>query len=963
MTKLLLIAVAAFVGVARGENPLTVVNDFTTNAVAAVRLPCRYTMDGKFVVIDANRNEEGTVDGEWWPENNTLEKELGYTLKTGGKVPSLDQALAFFADKPDVKIFCDLKTIEWHDERDRDVTHYRTAYVREFLRAVKAVRPDFANVVALSRDIGILETLRAITPDAPGRGMISEYDARQNPYRLDKFTRLGSWVQFEFRGTSVELVKSAQASGLKVVLAPVATHLEWNQARTMGADAVLTANARLEDNNRKPPAKRADGIPQGAYCLGYTKCIVNEQNISLDDIKFDYSDKSPSKWYNGQWFGKKPDPALYTNRWGFLEMTSDCVMMSTPPHYGEKGLLPLLKAKDGFYIEFTVSLSDFHPSHACSLWMMPTSKLPGAGDCPWFMELDVDEAKFGMGLSGTIHSMGEQNPLHLSNFNNVRLAGLDRTKPVTFGASYDPKTRQVAWWSDTEGNGELRMVAGSPFVPKVVDEDEYFWVITCRGPGGKLKDTQPKYRKFIHAVRVFVPETAKVDEPLPPKRKYDLKKDNPWKGKPNGALAYRYLKCAFAATNDVAAARKAMPSLKGGTGFYVEATFAPGADRKAGFRLEPVNGGTWTMSADVKETADGFTGRVRNRNTSTGLDLVNPRAERFVKVDSAEPVTYGISYDPEFDHVCWWKDNAYVFQAETPFVPRIASALDYRLAFDETPVAVRIYVPEAGDEPKVKPVAAADVAKAVPDGAAAYGFTKCVIDETRITPDDISMDRAKPDYSKKWFNGYFYGRNVPSPDLYSVTNGVLNMHSSSYFMSAPYRMDRKGALPVLSGKDGFYAECTMSYSRNDRKYTGAFWFFPTCKLQHGTDSPWFLEIDVDEAKFGPGLSGTVHNMGQAKPFHMQNWNNVRPEAIDRRIPHTVGAAYDPKTLTVSWWLNGKFSHRSEPPFIPTVARDLEYFLIVEAEKRWIYPDYDCQIHSIKAYVPEDSPISSVDRRN
>jgi len=159
-------------------------------------------------------------------------------------------------------------------------------------------------------------------------------------------------------------------------------------------------------------------------------------------------------------------------------------------------------------------------------------------------------------------------------------------------------------------------------------------------------------------------------------------------------------------------------------------------------------------------------------------------------------------------------------------------------------------------------------------------------------------------------------------------------------------------LPILSGKDGFYVECTMSYSRNDRLYNGAFWLMPTCKLQGGDHPEWFMELDVDEAKFGPGISGTIHNMGEGRPFRIQNWTNVMPEPIDRRIPHTLGAAYDPKTLTVSWWVNGRFSHRSEAPFVPTVVRDLEYFLIVEAEKRWIYPDYDCQIHSVKAYVPE-----------
>ena len=50
----------------------------------------------------------------------------------------------------------------------------------------------------------------------------------------------------------------------------------------------------------------------------------------------------------------------------------------------------------------------------------------------------------------------------------------------------------------------------SPFVPEIAKDEDFFWIVTCRGPEGKLKGSQPKYRKFLYLMRVFVPESSPI---------------------------------------------------------------------------------------------------------------------------------------------------------------------------------------------------------------------------------------------------------------------------------------------------------------------------------------------------------------------------------------------------------------------------------------------------------------------
>ena len=178
----------------------------------------------------------------------------------------------------------------------------------------------------------------------------------------------------------------------------------------------------------------------------------------------------------------------------------------------------------------------------------------------------------------------------------------------------------------------------------------------------------------------------------------------------------------------------------------------------------------------------------------------------------------------------------------------------------------------------------------VPPGAAALGYTKRVINETP-TVADIAPGKNG---NYKWFSGQWYAQNAPSLDHYGTRSGVLALSLDGDLVSMP-RDFSAGRLPLLAGKDGFYVEFDVRLSDNDRDHWPAVWLMPAehdGKRDHYEGDPAgverFMELDVDEGGFGPGLAGTVHSTEGVYPKwkHIQNPNNVSSVAIDRSQKHT-----------------------------------------------------------------------------
>lgn len=257
--------------------------------------------------------------------------------------------------------------------------------------------------------------------------------------------------------------------------------------------------------------------------------------------------------------------------------------------------------------------------------------------------------------------------------------------------------------------------------------------------------------------------------------------------------------------------------------------------------------------------------------------------------------------------------------------------------------------------------------RTVPPGAAALGYTKCVIDEhPRVT--DIAPGKTG---SYKWFSGQWYSSKPPSLDHYQTVDGDLALKLGGDLVSAPrdLRLASPGLLPALPGDKGFYVEFDVRLSDDDPDHWPAVWLMPWehngRQEDHYADDPKgaerFMELDVDEGGFGPGLTGTVHSSEGVWPKykHVQNPNNVRKEPLDRSKKHTFGASYDPLTQTATWWLDGVKQMSATAPYVPAIAAKQHFYLILSGQSHGKQKEHLTIVSGVRAYVPAGSPLPAV----
>lgn len=250
----------------------------------------------------------------------------------------------------------------------------------------------------------------------------------------------------------------------------------------------------------------------------------------------------------------------------------------------------------------------------------------------------------------------------------------------------------------------------------------------------------------------------------------------------------------------------------------------------------------------------------------------------------------------------------------------------------------------------------------IPPGAAALGYTRCIFDE-HPTVADIAPDRNG---DHKWFSGQWYAGNPPTLDHYADAEGELAIRMGGDLVSTP-RDFSKGALPLLPGSAGFYVEFEVRLSDWDPDHFPAVWLMPAehngKKPDHYEGDPpgyerW-MEFDIDEGGFGPGLTGTVHSwtgIWEEGYQHLQNGNNVRREPLDRTQRHTFGGSYDPRTQTVAWWVDGEFQMSATAPYVPEVAAKQNFYLIMGAQHRKENRPYTMFIAGVRAYTLPEAEV-------
>ena len=256
----------------------------------------------------------------------------------------------------------------------------------------------------------------------------------------------------------------------------------------------------------------------------------------------------------------------------------------------------------------------------------------------------------------------------------------------------------------------------------------------------------------------------------------------------------------------------------------------------------------------------------------------------------------------------------------------------------------------------------ATLSKPVPPGALALGFTKCIIDERPCVADIAPGQNG----GFKWFSGQWYSSTPPSLDHYRMVDGTLALQLDGDLVSAPRDFSSPGRLPELPGDKGFYVEFGVRLSDNDPDHWPAVWLMPWehngKQEDHYEGDPKgferFMELDVDEGGFGPGLTGTVHSSEGIWPHyrHIQNPNNVSKVPLDRSQWHTFGASYDPATKTATWWVDGVRQMSATSPYVPDIAAKQRFYLILGAQSHGKNKDYLMFVRSVRAFVPPNSPL-------
>jgi hypothetical protein len=178
--------------------------------------------------------------------------------------------------------------------------------------------------------------------------------------------------------------------------------------------------------------------------------------------------------------------------------------------------------------------------------------------------------------------------------------------------------------------------------------------------------------------------------------------------------------------------------------------------------------------------------------------------------------------------------------------------------------------------------------------------------------------------------------------------------------------NKPGALPTLAGSSGFYVEFDAYVTANNRDHWPALWLMP--REHNGVpedaypgDAPGFerwMELDVDEGGFTPGWLGTVHSWTGSWPNIKSERNPyavLGPNPLDRTKPHVFAAAFEPKTLKVTWWLDGQRINDAGPPFVPEVARKQNFYLILSTQSHGKNLPYDMVVRRFRAFVPPGSP--------
>jgi len=227
-------------------------------------------------------------------------------------------------------------------------------------------------------------------------------------------------------------------------------------------------------------------------------------------------------------------------------------------------------------------------------------------------------------------------------------------------------------------------------------------------------------------------------------------------------------------------------------------------------------------------------------------------------------------------------------------------------------------------------------------------------------PQIADLDFTGKADGKKYYSGVWFGKPKDTSFYEQAGNGLIIKRGANVAM---VKMNSyRGHFPLLKGDRPFYIEAQVAISSNDRDNFPAVWLMPiehNLRLEdvYEPDPPgyerWF-ELDIDEGGFGPGGHHTAISWEGKWPNYkkIQNPNPTSKVPLDRTQPNVFGVSYEPETLTVRWWLNGKKVLEATRPFVPEIARRQHFYLIVSAQSHKNISDYQLKLMGVRAFVGE-----------
>jgi hypothetical protein len=245
----------------------------------------------------------------------------------------------------------------------------------------------------------------------------------------------------------------------------------------------------------------------------------------------------------------------------------------------------------------------------------------------------------------------------------------------------------------------------------------------------------------------------------------------------------------------------------------------------------------------------------------------------------------------------------------------------------------------------------------LPAGAAALGYTSQVFYDK---PQLSEVSATDTDSTSTWYPGSFsspVSQNLASLELLSTQASELTIALGGGISSETHA-SKAGALPLLSGANGFYVEFAMRLSSNDSDHFTGLYLLPAehdlAKDDHlSTDPAGFerwTEIDVSEAGYGSGSLATVINWSGIYPHYTsQVFNSYGHDAaLDWTVEHRYGVSYDPATNVLQWYIDDVPTWSISPP--NSVIKDWHYYLVMGAGSHGSHVPYDMYIHYVTAYT-------------